>query len=57
MKNKGAGTDEATATRLANQMRCLKAGLSAGLNPQETNDLTKKIEAIRGLADNGMLLK
>lgn len=56
LKNRGAATDEATATRLANQMRCLHAGLHAGLNPTETNDLPKKIDAIRALTANGMLL-
>ena len=56
IKTKNISTDEATATRLANQMRCLTAGFAAGLNPQEINDLPNKIEAIRDLAANGMLL-
>jgi hypothetical protein len=33
IKTKNISTDEATATRLANQMRCLTAGFAAGLNP------------------------
>jgi hypothetical protein len=33
IKNRGAQTDQETATRLANQMRCLQKGLSVGLNP------------------------
>ncbi len=55
IKNRGAQTDEATATRLANQMRCLTTGFAAGLNPQEINDLPAKIEAIRALVKQGML--
>lgn len=38
-------------------MRCLTAGFAAGLNPQEINQLPEKIEAIRELANMGMLLK
>lgn len=38
-------------------MRCLTAGFAAGLNPQEINQLPEKIEALRELANMGMLLK
>jgi hypothetical protein len=37
-------------------MRCLTKGLSAGLNPQETNDLVHKVDKIKRIVDAKMLL-
>ena len=38
-------------------MRCLQKGLAAGLNPQETNDLIKKVDSIKRLVESKMLLE
>jgi len=56
IKNKNASTDTDTAARLSNQMKCLQKGLSAGLNPQETNDIVTKVEKIKELVDSKLLL-
>ena len=55
IRNRGQTTDPETATRLANQMKCLTSGFAAGLNPQEINHLPKKIDAIRELVDKKMI--
>jgi len=49
LRNKS--TDQETATKLANQMKCLSAGFAAGLNPQEINGLQDKLDGLRRLVE------
>lgn len=42
VRTRNASTDPDTAQRLANQMRMMQASFSAGLNPQEGNQMVDK---------------